>query len=101
MMIYDTVIVIRLNVDRTDDSRIDWRWPPLPVWTSRAGTSYVVQSIANHRPSSEGNGWEYEVQWEGWDEKDNTLEPEDNIAKAKEIVKQYWKEIGGQPKEKK
>jgi hypothetical protein len=47
------------------------------------GTSYVVQSIANHHPSSEGTGWEYEVIWEGWDEKDNTWDSEDIMAKAK------------------
>jgi hypothetical protein len=34
------------------------------------------------------------VTWEGWDEMDHTWEPEDNTAKAKEIVKQYWKELG-------
>jgi hypothetical protein len=29
------------------------------------------------------------VQWEIWDEKDETWEAEDNMAKAKEMVKQY------------
>jgi hypothetical protein len=100
MTTYDTVNVSRLKVDRTDDSRIAWRPTPLPVLTSPASTSYVVQSIANHSPSSEGTGWEYEVNWEGWDEKDNTWEPENNMAKVQEMVKQYWKEIDGRPKEK-
>jgi hypothetical protein len=40
------------------------------------------------------------VKCEGWDEKDNTWEPENNMAKAKEVVKQYCKELCGQPKEK-
>jgi hypothetical protein len=40
------------------------------------------------------------VKWEGLDEKDNTLEPENNMAKANEMVKQYWKEIGRWPKAK-
>jgi hypothetical protein len=101
MAIHDTVNVSRLKVDRTDDSRVAWRQPPPPVRTSRAGTSYVVESIVNHRPNSDGTGWEYEVKWEGWDEKDNTWEPEENMAKAKETVKQYWKEMGGRPKAKK
>jgi len=88
-MIYDTVNVSTLKVDHTDDSRIAWRPPPPQVQTSRAGTSYVVESIAKHRPSSDRTSWEYKVKWEGWDEKDNTWEPEENIAKAKEMVEQY------------
>jgi hypothetical protein len=43
-----------------------------PTITAGMGTSYVVQSIGNHRPSIEGTGWQDEVTWEGLDEKDNT-----------------------------
>ena len=68
MKIYNTVNASRLKVVRTDGSRIAWRLPPPPVRTSRAGTSYVVESITKHRPSSIGTSWEYEVNWEGWDE---------------------------------
>jgi hypothetical protein len=100
MTMHDTVNVCRLKVDRMDDSRIAWRPPPSPVQTSRAGTSYVVESIAKHWPSSDGTSWEYEVKWEGWEGKDTTWEPEGNIANAREMVEQYWKEMGGRPKAK-
>jgi len=100
LTIYDTVNVRRVEVDRTDNSRTAWWAPPPPVWTSHAGTRDVVQSIRNHRPGCKGTGWEYEVKREGWYEKDKTWEPEANMAKAKEMVKQYWKEIGRRPKDK-
>jgi len=51
MTIHNTVNASRRKVDRTEDSRIAWRPPPLPVRTSRPGTSYVVESIAKYRPS--------------------------------------------------
>jgi hypothetical protein len=101
MAIHDAVNVSRLKDDCTDDSRVAWQQPRLPVRTSRVGTSYVVKSIVNHRPNSDGTGCEYEVKWEGWYQKDNTWEPEENMAKAKETDKRYMKEMDRRPKSKK
>jgi len=98
MMIYDTVNISRLKVDRMDNSRVVWQPPPPQVLTNSPGTTYIIESIAKHRPSSDGTSWECEVTWDGWDEKDNTWAPEENMAKAKEMVKRYWKEIGRRPK---
>jgi hypothetical protein len=63
MTIHDTGNVSSLKVDHTDDSRIDRRPSSPPVQTSRPGTSYVLESIAKHRPSSDGTSWEYKVKW--------------------------------------
>lgn len=59
--IYVTVDVTSLKVDYLDDSRIARCPLPPSVQTSMADTPDVVQSIADHLPSSEGTGWEYEV----------------------------------------
>jgi len=56
MSIYNSVNISRLKVDRTDDSRVAWRPPPLLVWTSHVGTCYVIESIADLQHSSEGTG---------------------------------------------
>jgi hypothetical protein len=81
-MIEDTVDVSRLKVDCKDNSRATWRPPPQPELTSHMGTSYIVQLIANHHPSSDGTGWEYAVKSQEWDEKGNTWETEENMVNA-------------------
>jgi len=48
MTIYKTGNGCRLNVDLTDNSRVTGKPLPPPVRTSCAGTSYLVESIANH-----------------------------------------------------
>jgi hypothetical protein len=57
-----------------------------------------VESISKHRPNTDGTNWEYEVIWEGSDQKDNTWELEENMVKAKGMVERYWKELGRRPK---
>jgi hypothetical protein len=89
MTIQDTVKVSRLMLYQTANSKASWYLLPPPVRTSQVGTSYFTEPIANHRASSDRTGWEYEVRWEGWNEKDITWEPEENITKAKVTVKQY------------
>ena len=88
MIIYDTVNVSRFKVDHTDASRVTWCPLPPPVCTRHVGTSYVVQSVTENRPSSEGTVLEYDVKWEGWEQNDTTCEPEENMTKAKEMEKQ-------------
>jgi hypothetical protein len=99
MQIHDVINVSRLKADRTNDERI-YITPPPPVRTSRAGTSYVIEAIVGHRPDEDKKGaWEYEVKWEGWDEKDNTWEEETNLARrAKAMLHEYWEKHGGRPK---
>jgi hypothetical protein len=87
--IYDTVPVSRVKLDHTDDSKVARPPPPLQVQTSCTGTRYVVESIPKYHTHSAGTSWEYELKWEDWDENDNTCEPEEIMAKAKEMVKKY------------
>jgi len=100
MTIYATVNVSRLKVERTDHSSVIWLSLSLPVGTCHTHTSYLIESLKNLCPRTERTDWEYEVNWESWDAKNNTWEPEENMANAQEIVKDYWKEIDGQLKTK-
>jgi hypothetical protein len=93
MAIHDVVNVSRLKLDRTNDERI-YVTPPPPVRTSRSGTTHIIEAIVGHRPYEDKRaGWKYHVKWEGWDSKDNTWEPEANLAGAKT----YWEARGGRP----
>jgi hypothetical protein len=97
MAIHDVVNVSRLKLDRTDDERI-YVTPPPPVRTSRSGTSYLIEGIVGHQPDEDRKaGWKYHVKWEGWDAKDNTWEPEANLAGGKPLLEEYWKKLGGRP----
>jgi hypothetical protein len=97
MKIHDVVNVSRLKVDRTDNERI-YVTPPPPVRTSRSGTTHIIEAIVGHRPDEDRRtGWKYHVKWEGWDPKDNTWEPEANLAGAKAMVDKYWETQGGRP----
>jgi hypothetical protein len=99
MKIHDVVNVSRLKVDRTDSlSERIYVTPPPPVRTSRTGTTHIIEAIVGHRPDEDKRaGWKYHVKWEGWDPKDNTWEPEANLAGATAMVEKYWETQGGRP----
>ena len=45
---------------------------------------YEVERIVDSRPDGSG-GTEYNVKWKGWDESDNTWEPEENLECPKKL----------------
>ncbi|KAI5280326.1 hypothetical protein KEM52_004148 [Ascosphaera acerosa] len=59
-------------------------------------SQYIVEKILGHE-------WKNDellfiVEWKGYpDVEDHTLEPEENLANAKEVVKEYFDKIGGRP----
>ncbi|GAB7337972.1 hypothetical protein MBLNU457_4349t1 [Dothideomycetes sp. NU457] len=62
---------------------------------------YVVEKILDHQPAESGKQL-YKVQWVGYTaESDMTWETEDNLSEegAANILKAYWKRIGGKPKD--
>jgi hypothetical protein len=89
----DVVNVSRLKVDRTETQRI-YVTPSPPVRTSRTGTLYVIEAIVGHRKDEKG-AWEYFVKWEEWEAKDNTWEKEWALARAKQMLREYWATQGG------
>ncbi|KAL4753885.1 hypothetical protein BDW72DRAFT_4167 [Aspergillus terricola var. indicus] len=58
---------------------------------------YVVEKILGHRFKGDGTLL-FQVKWQGYDDpKDETLEPEENLEGAQEILEEYFKLIGGRP----
>ncbi|KAF1993899.1 hypothetical protein P154DRAFT_502660 [Amniculicola lignicola CBS 123094] len=69
---------------------------------SEEGEEYVVEKIISHRFDAASQGEiKYEVKWLGYEKKsDRTWEGEDNLENAKELLEQYWGDIGGKPEAK-
>lgn len=59
---------------------------------------YVIDRIVAHKEIRPGV-YKYKVRWKGYDEADDTWEPEKNFTQRKTIL-DYWKQLGEQPKPK-
>jgi hypothetical protein len=57
---------------------------------------YVVEGIIDHRYKRRAGRQvlEYLVKWEGYDQLENTWEPEENLANAPTILSKYRKRSG-------
>lgn len=59
---------------------------------------FIVEKILDHRIENDGE-LRFKVKWEGYDEPgDLTWEPEENLESAPDILKAYFKKIGGREK---
>ncbi|MCJ1328697.1 hypothetical protein MMC10_005374 [Thelotrema lepadinum] len=58
-------------------------------------TTYVVEKVLGH--DIDRNVVKYEVKWQGYDETENTWEPEENLVGAQDILEAYFEDIGGRP----
>jgi chromobox protein 1 len=60
---------------------------------------YVVEAIHGHR--FQKGVLQFDVKWEGYDDpKDRTWESEDNMEGAIDVLKEYFRKIGGRPEPK-
>ncbi|TID20661.1 hypothetical protein E6O75_ATG05425 [Venturia nashicola] len=58
---------------------------------------YVVEKILKHDFNEDGTLL-FEVKWQGYEEiSDRTWEPEENLETASDVLKVYFKKIGGRP----
>ncbi|QDS72294.1 hypothetical protein FKW77_007209 [Venturia effusa] len=58
---------------------------------------YVVEKILKHDWNEDGHLL-FEVKWQGYEaDEDRTWEPEENLATASDVLKAYFKKIGGRP----
>lgn len=61
-----------------------------------AEDEYVVEAIQGHK--FDGKTLMLLVKWKGYEKKsDRTWEPEENCEGAKEIVREYFRQLGGRP----
>jgi len=100
VMNYDRGNISTSHAVHPDDSRVAWWLPLQPVPPCHMGASYLMKSNPNHLPSSDRSSGKWEVNREGWDEKDDTWEPEKIMANANTKKRQYCKETFRQPKAK-
>jgi len=59
---------------------------------------YIVDKILNHAWDDVDGILKFEVKWQGYEKiEDRTWEPEENLETAQDVLKQYFKKIGGRP----
>lgn len=59
---------------------------------------YIVEKIIDHRSDFADDEVRYLIKWKGYEKKkDRTWENEENLFGARELLEQYWQEIGGKP----
>ncbi|KAL8818775.1 MAG: hypothetical protein Q9191_007865 [Dirinaria sp. TL-2023a] len=59
---------------------------------------YIVEKIIDHRSDFADEEVRYLIKWKGYEKKkDRTWENEENLFGARELLEQYWQEIGGKP----
>ncbi|MCJ1301715.1 hypothetical protein MMC08_004516 [Hypocenomyce scalaris] len=59
---------------------------------------YAVEAILNHDASFADRQVRYEIKWKGYEKKsERTWEVEENLTGARELLQEYWEQIGGKP----
>jgi hypothetical protein len=54
---------------------------------------FEVEKILDHRDYEQIKLREFLVKWSGYDETENTWEPEENLRHCKERLQDYWKRV--------
>ncbi|KAJ7597572.1 hypothetical protein C8J56DRAFT_1041763 [Mycena floridula] len=68
---------------------------PKAAKESQSQKSYEVEVIVSARVNADGD-WEYLVKWSGYNDKDNTWEPEESVKPLGRLFSAFWKQLGAQ-----
>ena len=99
MRIHDVFHVSLLKPYRSDGNV----QPPPPPEVIDGELEYEVEAVLAHR-EKKGRGRqikrEYLIKWVGYEDINNTWEPEDNLEHAREALQTYWDNHGVQARDK-